>query len=293
MNSDTNGTATVVEMPQEEANPFAQRVTVTTEVTKATKKISLLSRVTTRKRRRPMFGLLYGPPGVGKSTFGSQLPDPLMIGVERGLDQINVAKLDDPPKTFSEFYGWLEWLAREEHPYKSIVIDTADALELLMFKRIIEEGGPGCGPNCKTLEAYGGGYNKWISRERELWTGVIGLLTEMSEKFNILLIAHSQVKNQIDPVLIGTYDQHQIKIQEKSAAVIKQAVDLIIFANLDVTFSKDSQKARKGRGIVSGDRVMYTQPITGVEAKNRFNLESPMEFSWAALNDGIENFYSK
>jgi hypothetical protein len=253
----------------------------------------LLSKIKHQKRRRPIFALLYGPPGVGKSTFGASLPEPLVIGVERGLDQISVDKLDDPPKTFAEFYGWLDWLADEEHPYKSIVIDTCDALELLMFNRIIEEGGPGCGPNCKTLEAYGGGYNKWISRERELWTGIISKLTEMSERFNILLIAHSQVKNQIDPILSGTYDQHQIKIQEKSAAVIKQAVDLILFANLDVTLSKDSPRARKGRGVISGDRVMYTQPITGAEAKNRFGLESPIEFNWAALSEGINAFYNK
>ena len=274
---------TTVESPPAD-NPFANRLSADNG---QIKKAGLLSKIRRQKRRRPIFGLLYGPPGVGKSTFGASLPEPLVIGVERGLDQISVDKLDEPPKTFAEFYGWLDWLAREEHSFKSIVIDTIDALELLMFNRIIEEGGP----NCKTLEAYGGGYNKWISRERELWTGVVTKLTEMSERFNILLIAHSQVKNQIDPILSGSYDQHQIKIQEKSAAIIKQSVDLILFANLDVSLSKESPKARKGRGLVSGDRVLYTQPITGAEAKNRYNLESPLEFSWAALSDGIERFY--
>jgi hypothetical protein len=37
---------------------------------------------------------------------------------------------------------------------------------------------------------------------------------------------------------------------------------------------------------------MYTQPTTGIESKNRYNLENPMEFSWAALSEGIEKFYA-
>ena len=59
------------------------------------------------------------------------------------------------------------------------------------------------------------------------------------------------------------------------------------------TVTKETQKARKGRALISGDREMYTQPTTGLESKNRFDLESPIEFSWEALTEGIEKFYSK
>jgi hypothetical protein len=92
--------------------------------------------------------------------------------------------------------------------------------------------------------------------------------------------------------MIGTaYDVFEMKVQQKSAELIKQSVDLILFARLTTAVAKDTPRARKGRGLVSGDREMYTQPTTGIEAKNRFNLESPMEFSWASLQEGIEKFY--
>jgi hypothetical protein len=225
---------------------------------------------------------------VGKSTFASTMPEPVIIPTERGVDQITVARFKTP-ETFAELWKMVVALDTEEHNYQSIILDTIDATELLIANRIIEEGGP----NCKTLEAYGGGYNKWVTREREIWTGLITKLSEMSERFNILLIGHSQLKNVIDPMLSATYDQYRIKIQEKSADVIRQAVDMILFANLNVDVAKDSPRARKGRGIVSGDRLMYTSSVTGVESKNRFNLPNPMPFEWSALEQAVAEFYDK
>jgi hypothetical protein len=93
-------------------------------------------------------------------------------------------------------------------------------------------------------------------------------------------------------MMAASYDVFEMKIQQKSVELIRQAVDLILFARMATTVAKDTPKAKKGRGLVSGDREMYTQPTTGIESKNRYDLESPMEFSWAALEAGIEKFYS-
>jgi hypothetical protein len=106
-----------------------------------------------------------------------------------------------------------------------------------------------------------------------------------------LLVAHSHLRTVNDPMLATAYDIHEMKIQQKSAELIRQSVDLILFARIATNVAKETPRARKGRGIVTGDREMYTQPTTGIESKNRFNLESPLEFSWAALSEGIEKFY--
>src|SRR5215468_12469848 len=110
----------------------------------------------------------------------------------------------------------------------------------------------------------------------------------MSERVNILLIAHSGIRPKNDPLYgMVPYDQWDLRIQKQSADAVKQYVDMILFANLEATFDKDSPKARKGRKVLSGDRLLFTQPLTGVEAKNRYDLQSPLEFSWAALSEGI------
>jgi hypothetical protein len=115
----------------------------------------------------------------------------------------------------------------------------------------------------------------------------------MSERFNIILIAHSHIRSINDPALGTPYDTHEIKVHAKSAEIIKQMVDLLLFVQIETTVQKDTPKAKKGRGIVSEDRIMRTAPGTGYEAKNRHQLENPMEFSWEALQAGINRFYNR
>ena len=272
--------STAADIPK---NPFAERAA---EAKAEPKKASLLSTITTKKRFRPVFFCLYGPPGAGKSTFGSEMPNPIFLQPERGLDQITVPKFP-VPKTFVEFYRQLVTLEEEEHGYQSIVIDTVDALEVLIWQRVCDEG------KVKSIEEYAGGYGKGYTRAREIYTGLLRQLTEMSERFNIALLAHSHVRSINDPVLGTAYDSHEIKVQAKSAEIVKQMVDMLLFVQIETTIAKDNPKARKGRGIVSEDRIMRTAPGTGYEAKNRYELPNPMEFSWEALQAGINKFYNR
>lgn len=269
--------------PIQQPNPFAERASL--EEAKP-KKTSLLDLVTTRKRRRPVLAMLYGPPGVGKSTFGASAPNPIFIPCERGLDQITVPKFPTP-KTLAEFGSYLNAVDTEEHDYQTVVIDTADALELLIFDAVCNEG------KVKSIEELGGGYGKGFTRAREYWARLLTRLTALSERMNVLLVAHSHLRTVSDPMLATAYDIHEPKIQAKSIELIRQSVDLIMFARIQTSVIKDGPKARKGRGLIGDDREMYTQPTSGIECKNRFNLESPMEFNWATLQAGIDNFYNK
>jgi hypothetical protein len=70
------------------------------------------------------------PPGVGKSTLVPVLQTRSLSRPKRGLDQITVAKFPTP-KTLAEFGTYLNAVDTEEHDYETLVIDTADALELL------------------------------------------------------------------------------------------------------------------------------------------------------------------
>jgi hypothetical protein len=279
MNND-NQTTTLE--PAIEVNPFAERAAQ--EAAKP-KKASVLSLITKQRKRRPFFGVLYGPPGVGKSSFASEAPNPIFIPCERGLDQITVAKFPTP-KDLDEFATYLKAVEEEENDYQTVVIDTADALELLIFDAVCKEG------KVQSLEEYGGGFQKGYFRAREYWARLLARLTRMSERRTVLLIGHSHLRTVADPMMATSYDVFELKIQQKSVELIRQAVDLILFARMATTVAKDSPKAKKGRGLISGDREMYTQPTTGLESKNRYNLESPMEFSWAVLEAGIEKFYS-
>jgi hypothetical protein len=283
MNNDDNAQTAVAEPPPAatEPNPFAERAAA--EAAKP-KKASLLDSITTRKRRRPFFGCLYGPPGVGKSTFASTLPKPIFIQAERGLDQITCDRFPIP-KTLADYKRQILSLAEESHEYESIVIDTVDALDLLVQADVCKIG------KVDSLEDYGGGWQKGAAKAKETWVKILDRLTEMSERWNVLLISHATIRSINDPALGTPYDQWKMRMADKSQDIVKQNVDLLLFVNLTRTIDKETPRSKKGRAIVSDDRELWTSPTTGIEAKNRFGLINPMEFSWAALQEGIEKFY--
>src|ERR1700758_525617 len=95
-----------------------------------------LSGITYGKKIRPIFCLIYGEDGVGKSTFGSQAPDAVFIGTETGSAQLNVARLPKP-LSISDFIKQAEALLYQEHPFKSIVFDALDWVEPLIWKKVI------------------------------------------------------------------------------------------------------------------------------------------------------------
>ena len=40
--------------------------------------------------------VIYGPEGIGKSTFAAQFPEPLFIDTEGSTAELNVARTKDP-----------------------------------------------------------------------------------------------------------------------------------------------------------------------------------------------------
>jgi hypothetical protein len=269
--------------PNTDQNPFLKKAE---EEARKPKKASLLDGITTGKKTRPIFCFIYGPEGVGKSTFAAGAPNPIFLQTERGSDQLSVARFPIP-KTFLEFKRQIQALDEEPNDYQTIVIDSMDGLEFLLWQQICEESNP----KVESIEqiSYGGGYSK----AKTLWRKLLGKLTEMSATYNVILIGHAVVKPFVDPSLTAAYDQWRPRLHDKSSEVIKESVDLIAFATVDVQVFKP-QGERKGRATTDGERVLHAQPTSvGWVCKNRFNLEDPLPLKWADLAAGVKAFYEE
>lgn len=70
--------------------------------------------------------LLYGHPKIGKSTFCSQMDQPLFLATEPGLKALSVYEVQIPD--WPTFLNACAEIAKGEHSFKTIVIDTIDNL---------------------------------------------------------------------------------------------------------------------------------------------------------------------
>jgi len=70
--------------------------------------------------------LIYGEPKIGKTTFASRFPAALFIATEPGHDALSVYKVD--VSTWTEFLETAALIAKGDHGFETIVIDTVDNL---------------------------------------------------------------------------------------------------------------------------------------------------------------------
>jgi len=112
-----------------------------------------LASITSTKHNGTLRVLIHGVPGIGKSTFGASMPAPVFIQCEDGLSGIE-AKAFPLAQSFEDVAEQLGVIATNHGPFQTIVIDTVDALERLIWRK-------GCAENrVSSIEdmGYGKGY---------------------------------------------------------------------------------------------------------------------------------------
>ena len=72
--------------------------------------------------------VLYGPEGIGKSTFASQFPDPLFIDTEGSTKRLDVRRLP-APSSWEMLIDEVKYVKDNPGLCKTLVIDTADWAE--------------------------------------------------------------------------------------------------------------------------------------------------------------------
>lgn len=243
--------------------------------------MAFLEKVSKGKIKKPHLVLVYGTDSVGKSTFGSQAPNPIFLGTEDGTNNLDVARFnnitswDDVIKATNE-------LISDKHDFKSLVIDSLDWLEPILHRMICERH------NVKSIELASGGYGKGYIEALGEWQKFIGMLSQLREKrgMNVVMIAHSQVIRFSDPSTQSEYDRYELKLYKKSAALFREYVDSVLFANFEIFSKKDNGKTR---AYGDGARVLFTERRPGFDAKNRFGLPFQLPLSWSDYEMAIES----
>lgn len=240
--------------------------------------MSLVNRVRTGRREVPLKLCIYGAAGCGKTTLASQAPDALVYCSEAGAEQLDVARLD-AAETWPGVLEDMRTLEGVDHPYKTIVIDTLDALEPTVVQHICKAAGK---------ESLGDlGYGKGFVELANQWRLFLGALERLQavRGMHVITIAHCHVKPFNDPTH-GQYDRYVPKLQEKIWNLTSEWSDIVGYAAFELApIAKDGQRTR---AITTGARVLHTVKGSGFEAKNRYGITEPMPLSWGVLWSKIQ-----
>jgi hypothetical protein len=231
--------------------------------------------VTTGKVKKPVLMALFGVESVGKTEFCTKFPSPLFIDYEGGSENYDTNRLR--PSGYFEVKQFLE-TSGSLKDYKTLVIDSLDWLERAMYKDMCAKA------KVNTVEDLGG-YGKWVNVIMSEWSSFIDLLKKIREeqKINIILTAHYHIKAFNDPITNTPYDRYMMKLNDKASALIREWVDMVLFANFETYSKTSSANDKKGKGVGTGVRLFYTEKRPAHDAKNRFSLPYVMPMDYDVL----------
>lgn len=226
--------------------------------------------------------IAYGGAGIGKTTLGACAPSPVFIRTEDGLGNLDVTSFP-LATTFDDVMGALQSLYVEDHEFQTLVVDSLDWLEPLVWNKVCMTH------NKPSIEdfGFGKGYVEALSVWRTFFEGITALRDQ--KNMTVILIAHSQNVRIEDPSL-PAYDSVGLKLHKRAAAIAEEFADVILYcANQVNTVTEDKGfNNKRVRATSNGDRIMHTVGTPAFLAKNRFSLPSPLPLSWEAF-DGAMN----
>ena len=218
---------------------------------------------------------IYGTEGVGKTTFASRFPGVVFIDTEGSTKHMDVARFD-PPETYQDVLDQLAWVLGHTEDVGTVVIDTVDWLEKLIFRAVCDE------KKIQNIEDIG--YGKGYVYAKQKVQGLLELMdTIIGRGVHVVLVCHSMIRKFELPDEMGSYDRYTLKLNEKNIApLIKEWVDMLLFVNFktDVVTGADG-KTKKGKG--GQKRVMYANHSACWDAKNRFGLPDEMPFEYEQI----------
>lgn len=232
--------------------------------------------ITKGKRARAQKVVVYGPEGIGKSTFAAQFPEPLFIDTEGSTDNMDVSRLDKP-SSYTMLKNEIAWVKANPTVCKTLVIDTIDWAESLVIADVCAQHSK------KGIEdfGWGNGYT-YTKEEMGRLLNQLGELVDLG--INVVLTAHAQMRKFEQPDEMGSYDRWELKLGKKTssqtAPLVKEWADMVLFANYKTVVMTADNGKKKATG---GQRVLYTQHHPAWDAKNRHGLSEEMPFDYAGI----------
>jgi AAA domain len=204
--------------------------------------------------------LIYGASKIGKSTFCSRTKDVIFLATEPGLSALAVHQI--PITSWEQFLETCAELAKGEHHFQTIVIDTVDNLHKLAsdyVRRMLSIPHESDAP-------YGKGFGL-VNDELHRALHKLAFLP-----YQLILVSHSEDRDV--ETRTGKVTRTVPSLPEKTRRIVLALVDLILYVDME-----------------PGDpprRVIRTKPNPRYEAGDRTGLlPETLDFDYDALQAAL------
>ena len=224
---------------------------------------------------RSIICTITGDAGLGKTSLASTFPKPIFIRAEDGLQAVPEAIRPDAfpiLSTVDNLWEQLTALIKDDHDYKTLVIDSITQLDNLFTNYIVDTDPKKPRTIAQALGGYGAGFQA-ISSLHGRVRKASGILNEV-KGMNIVFIAHSETET-IELPDQDPYTRYNIRMQKKSVSHYTDNTDMVCYIKLEThTFGEGDRK----KAISDGTRMLVTYATAANISKNRFGIEENITF---------------
>lgn len=221
-----------------------------------------MSKIHFGKQPGPRRVVIYGGPGVGKSTWASTAPKPIFVPTEDGLRDIDCASYP-VAKSYAEWQDNLKDLVNHVDQFQTVVIDSLDWLESLVWKSLCEEDG------VETIEQFGKGYGKGYTAAAARFDTVLrGLNWFTSKGLHVVCICHD-IMTKVEDSENPPYDRVGLRLHKASAGKVVEWADEILYFRSKIVV-EEGERSNKARGGKVREIICNNRPA--ILAKNRLRM---------------------
>lgn len=192
--------------------------------------------------------LLYGTYKIGKSTFCSQMDNPLFLATEPGLEALEVYEVKVPD--WITFLQVCAEIAQGGHPFKTIVIDTVDNLWKACSEYVREKLG--------IMHESDLGYGKGYAMVRDEFFRVLRKLSLLP--YGLVMTSHVELVEIKTRTM--TITKAMPTIPKSGREIILGWVDMILYAESVVTNDGEIRviRTKPSENWEAGDRTKRLPP---------------------------------
>jgi hypothetical protein len=138
----------------------------------------------------------------------------------------------------------------DEGIYETVVIDSLDWLERMIWDRVCQESG------VKSIKKADGGFAKGYTHALTFWREIVDQLNALraGRGMVVLLIAHAKVEKFEDPEW-SPYDRYSPRLHKHAAALVSEWYDAVLFATRKIRTQTEELTCPKCGHVWSATRT--------------------------------------